>query len=165
MTFHTLAASATCLAIMTVGAVANETKIPALEAGVLTCELSDTTNLVVVSEAKYNCLFENSVSGMPDEIYEAEIDKVGLDLSTTDTEILSWLVVSLNGEYGEGIITGNYIGASADAAIVAGGGVRGLVGGAGNKISLQPVSLSGSEGFGAAIGLERLKLQYVGPAA
>ncbi len=165
MTVKNLAIATALLGVATTGAVANADKVPALEAGILTCELDGSTNLVVVSETKYRCLFDNSVAGMPDEIYTAEIDKVGLDLTVKNTETLSWLVVSLTGEYGAGLISGNYVGASADVAVVAGGGVRGLVGGASNSISLQPVSLSGNTGVGAAIGLERLKLEYMGPAA
>ena len=43
-------------------------------------------------------------------------------------------------------------------AVVGGVGTKLLVGGAENVVSLQPVSVSGIEGVGAAVGVERFVL-------
>ncbi|MEM8788483.1 MAG: DUF992 domain-containing protein [Pseudomonadota bacterium] len=163
----------TCLAVsalaLTAACASNITNSPqtrgqgSLEVGNLTCELTGGTNFVVISDATYACTFQTADGTV--ETYNARIDQLGLDLTVTREETLGWLVLSATGRGDPGFITGTYVGASASAAAGVGGGVRALVGGLGDSITLQPLSLSGSEGFGVSAGVERMTLEFTGAAA
>ena len=133
-----------------------------LEAGVLTCELTDKTNFVVISDATYDCVFDTARDDLPAERYTAKINKLGVDLSIEQAETLKWAVLSATGTFDEGLITGNYVGASADAALGLGAGARVQVGGLDDSITLQPVSVSGRQGLGIAAGVEQMSLDFVG---
>ncbi|MGA9546101.1 MAG: DUF992 domain-containing protein, partial [Rhodomicrobium sp.] len=56
-------------------------------------------------------------------------------------------------------LVGNYVGASADAAIGVGGGANVLVGGNSATISLQPVSVKSQTGLAIGAGLGQLQLR------
>ncbi|QHQ36248.1 DUF992 domain-containing protein [Algicella marina] len=135
-----------------------------LEAGILTCELTGGTNFVVISEAEYSCVFDVAGTNYS-EVYNAEIGKLGIDLSIENAEVLKWAVVSATGRFDEGFISGEYAGVSADAALGLGASARMLVGGIGDSITLQPVSVGGREGIGIAAGIEQMSLEFVGEAA
>ncbi|MEM7614588.1 MAG: DUF992 domain-containing protein [Pseudomonadota bacterium] len=165
MNFAKLAIVATVAGLTATGALASGSKGASTEAGILTCELDDATNFVVISQSTYTCIFNNASDEMPDEIYTAEFGKLGIDLTVTEAETLKWAVVSATGRFDEGLISGEYIGASADAALGGGAGVRVLVGGLDDSFTLQPLSVSGSKGIGVAAGLESMSLEYVGPSA
>ncbi|WP_233416869.1 DUF992 domain-containing protein [Halovulum marinum] len=133
-----------------------------LEAGMLTCNLTSSTNLVVISDANYECVFDTSDDSKPDEIYTMNIAKLGVDLSIEKAETLKWAVLSATGRFDQGLITGEYVGASADAAFGLGAGARVQIGGLDDSITLQPVSVSGREGLGIAAGVEQMSLEFKG---
>ncbi|HFC04554.1 MAG TPA: DUF992 domain-containing protein, partial [Rhizobiales bacterium] len=54
---------------------------------------------------------------------------------------------------------GTYVGASADASVVVGGGANVLVGGFNKSVTLQPVSLQVQTGVNVAAGVTTLELQ------
>ena len=56
-------------------------------------------------------------------------------------------------------LRGEYVGAGAAVAVGGGVGLSALVGGNANAITLQPVSVSGSVGAGASVGIERFELR------
>jgi len=132
-----------------------------IKAGMLTCELTGGKNFVVISEASYNCNFKVANSDEVEQ-YTAEIDKLGIDLSVEKAETLKWVVIAATGTFDPGLINGDYIGVSADAAFGLGAGARVQVGGVDDSITLQPVSVSGREGMGIAVGVEHMKLDYQG---
>ena len=132
-----------------------------IKAGMLTCELTGGKNFVVISEAKYDCTF-NVANSDEVEHYTAKIDKLGIDLSIEKAETLKWAVLAATGTFDPGLINGDYVGVSADAAFGLGAGARVQVGGVDDSITLQPVSVSGREGMGIAVGVEHMKLDYQG---
>lgn len=136
-----------------------------VEAGMLTCELTESANFVVISDAKYTCIFDTARDERPDEIYTAQITKLGVDLSLEKAETLKWAVLSATGRFDKGLITGEYVGASADAALGLGAGARVQVGGLDDSITLQPLSVSGREGLGVAAGIEQMSLEFQGTAS
>jgi len=61
-----------------------------------------------------------------------------------------------------GALAGKYLGAGASATAGVGVGARALIGGVDNSISLQPLSLSGSKGFGASAVISGMVLRFEG---
>jgi len=130
-----------------------------IEVGILTCEQTHRTDLIVWSEAQYVCRFR-PISGQA-ETYAGKIGKLGLELSVDNDESFAWAVISPTADTSPGALEGSYIGTSADVSIGAGGGVRGLIGGFRHSITLQPLAPSGETGFGLAAGIEAVKLTAV----
>ena len=149
-------ATVACAAIL-VSALPAHADDGGVEVGTLECEQTDRTNLIIWSEAKYLCSFRSETH--EDEVYVGEIDKIGVDLTVDKIETMSWTVVAPTDNADPGALVGTYVGASADAAVGAGGGARALVGGGENAFSLQPIALTGQEGFGVAAGIESFKLE------
>ena len=131
-----------------------------VKVGLITCEQTDRTNLVIWSEASFLCTYQ-PVKGNQ-EIYTGKIEKIGLDLTVNKIETLGWTVIAPSDDVADGALAGTYVGAGADVAVGAGAGVHGLIGGSKETINLQPVALSGETGFGLAAGIERFKLSRTG---
>lgn len=129
-----------------------------IEVGMLTCDLTQSSNAIVLSSSEYLCELEAS-DGYNDATYIASIDMVGLDLKATNSETLKWAVLTSSEQFETAMLEGEYVGASASAAVGAGAGVRAMVGGSADSVSLQPVSVSGSTGIGASLGLEQMELR------
>jgi hypothetical protein len=134
-----------------------------VELGQLTCRQTGRSNLVIVSDATFDCVFEPT-GDRARERYEGVVQKIGVDLSTTKQETIVWLVFAPGATPEPGALEGVYAGASADVSLGVGAGAKLLVGGDARRISLQPAALSGQEGYGAAVGLESFKLAYKGVA-
>lgn len=130
-----------------------------IQIGQLTCHQTDRTNLVIFSKASFDCAFERS--GAAAEHYAGKTSKIGIDLTAMKVETMVWYVFAPSAGEGAGELQGAYIGASADAAIGAGAGVRVLVGGFENSFTLQPASFSGQQGVGIAAGIEEFELTYL----
>jgi hypothetical protein len=158
-----LRALATAAAIL-----AAATAAPAADAGVkagaLTCTQKSATNYVLYSAVGFDCVYEPAGKGSA-ERYAGDIDMLGVDLSYTRDQQLVWLVFAPSSDVAAGALGGDYVGASVDAAVGLGVGAKVLVGGDADAFTLQPVSLSGSRGVGAAVGIERFRLSYGGPRA
>lgn len=128
-----------------------------IELGLLSCELTDRTNLIVVSESRFDCVFDRNDA--PDEAYVATATAVGLDLSIKDSESLRWAVLApTEAKDRAGILEGDYGGVAASVAVAVGVGAKVLLGGFDKSIALQPLSVSGQEGVGASLGIEGMTL-------
>lgn len=149
-----------CAAALAVALPATADEKGGIEIGTLTCHQTDRTNLVLWSEAKYTCTF-TSLTG-EDEVYDGEIDKIGVDLTVQKIESMSWTVLAPTDNAEPGALDGLYVGASVDAAAGVGVGARALVGGGEKSFALQPVALTGETGVGLAAGIESFKLRHVG---
>ncbi|MGF1501351.1 MAG: DUF992 domain-containing protein [Paracoccaceae bacterium] len=147
-------------ALVAADAVAQDEKFR-VELGVLTCRLTDRTNLVIVSETEFACIFDHA-DDRPDERFDGVIDKIGVDLTFKDDETLVWGVLAPSIDAQVSSMEGVYAGIGADVAVGVGIGANLLVGGLDKSFALQPVSLSGSEGVGATLAVESFKLDYVG---
>ena len=156
----TAAAAAAIAAPAYAAGQANEREA-ALEVGVLTCDLTAKDNDIIRSQTEYVCQLD-AEDDQFDAMYVANITKWGVDLSTTDQEVIKWGVVTTQEKFNPTMMDGEYVGASADVAVAYGAGVKVLVGGEADAISLQPLSVTGKEGFGVAVGLENLELRPVG---
>ena len=130
-----------------------------VEIGTLTCEVQDVDNILVYTEQDFACTFDPA-GDAAGESYVGEITKVGVDLSIKQDFTIVWAVVAPTEDaYEPKALAGTYAGAGADVALGAGVGAKVLVGGGDNSFTLQPVSVTGVEGIGASLGVERFELR------
>src|SRR5690242_9323737 len=78
------------------------------QVGVLECRGGPNIGMVVGSVTNLGCVFRSQ--GRPDDLYTAQITKVGLDLGITEQTVLSWAVFSPTVQLGMGDLSGNYAG-------------------------------------------------------
>ncbi len=131
-----------------------------VQSGTLVCELRGKTNLILYSARKFDCRFD-PVGSRAIESYGGEITNIGADLEVTKTEQIVWLVFAPSADIPAGALAGSYIGGGASATAGVGLGARAMIGGLNNSFTLQPLSMSGSTGFGAAAGILGLTLSHI----
>lgn len=126
-----------------------------VKAGVLSCEVGGGWGFVFGSSKEMNCTF-SSAAGYT-EHYTGTINKYGVDIGYTRGGIMVWAVFA-PGEVGHGALAGNYGGVTAGAAVGVGASAHALIGGSGNNISLQPLSIEGQTGLNVAAGVAGVTL-------
>lgn len=126
--------------------------------GTLTCTGGEGVGLILGSTKTYDCSF-SPLNSETTESYQAKVTKIGLDIGITGTSVIVWSVLSPTQDIQSRALAGTYSGAAADASVGAGGGAKILVGGSGNTISLQPVSVQGQSGVNLAVGVAAMTLQ------
>ncbi len=131
-----------------------------LRTGTLTCtKTGEKVNFLIQSRVPLACTFSN---GNGSEEYRGESGiAMGLDLQWEQEKELVFVIIALTSDYriGSYAIEGTYVGTKASAAIGVGLGANVLIGGGDKSFSLQPVSVEGSTGFGAAAGVGYLTLK------
>jgi len=131
-----------------------------VKVGTLACEKSGKKmSLFIYSRTPLTCTFSN---GIGTERYEGETGiAFGVDMQWEETKDLIFVIVTLTSDYriGSYALEGTYVGAKGSAAAGIGIGVNALIGGGEKSFSLQPVSLEGSTGIGAAAGVGYLSLK------
>jgi hypothetical protein len=125
--------------------------------GALTCNTSASIGFIVGSHQKIRCTFAPD-SGAPPENYFGYINRVGLDLGVTTGGVMVWAVFAPTNGYHHGALAGTYGGASGSASVGVGVGANALVGGSGNTVALQPVSIEGNTGLNVAAGIAGVTL-------
>jgi len=146
-------ALAATLALFSTGASAQ-----GVNAGLLECRGIGTTGFIIGSVHELECVFKTEY--MPPVRYHGIVRKFGLDVGITEGSLLAWGVVAPTARIGPGDLAGNYGGVTAGAAFVVGAGANALVGGSGNTIALQPVSIEGQAGINVTLGVASLELRY-----
>ena len=146
-------ALAATLALFSTGAVAQ-----GVNAGLLECRGMGSTGFIIGSVHELECVFKTEY--MPPVRYHGIVRKFGLDVGITEGSLLAWGVVAPTARIGPGDLAGNYGGVTAGAAFVVGAGANALVGGSGNTIALQPVSIEGQAGINVTLGVASLELRY-----
>ncbi len=156
-----LTAAAALMTVAGASFAANTDESGRIEIGYLECDMTASSNAIIVSEQEFICTFDPAEEGFLDETYVADVSKFGIDLSSTSSEKIRWGVFAPAEKYENGVLEGEYVGVSADVALGAGIGGKVLVGGFKDSVALQPVSVTTQEGVGAAVGLENLTLKFV----
>ena len=133
-----------------------EARSGGVKVGVLNCQIAAGVGLIIGSSKNISCSFTNA-SGRT-ERYHGSIGKLGLDIGVTGKATVAWFVFA-PGSVGRGALAGSYVGASAQASVIAGLGANVLVGGFQNNINLQPLSVQGQLGLNIAVGLASLNLK------
>jgi hypothetical protein len=126
-----------------------------VKVGVLECVVAPGVGLIIVSSKEVNCTFK---SNGRNEHYHGSTGKLGVDIGFTNKSYLSWVVFA-PGQVHRGALAGSYVGASAQATVIAGLGANVLVGGWSDSINLQPLSVQGQTGLNVAAGLASLNLR------
>jgi hypothetical protein len=124
--------------------------------GNLTCNVSSGWGFVFGSSRGLNCTFAG-VGGRY-EYYSGAISKFGVDIGYTQGGVMIWTVVAPAGNLAPGALAGNYGGATASATVGVGVGANALIGGSGNTIALQPLSVEGNTGLNVAAGIAGITL-------
>ena len=133
-----------------------------VELGTLTCQLAANRNLLVYATESFACVFAGDDR---QSRYAGRITKVGANLQLKDEQTLRWLVLAPARYDVPGALAGDYIGASGEAAVGVGAGAKLLVGGSGDAITLQPLSVSTStDAVGVSLTFDSLDLEYQGDA-
>lgn len=154
-------AGAVPVAVLGAAALATVVATPAtaqrdrVQAGTLECSLSSSIGLVVGSQRNIACNFKPN--GGPPEAYVGTMTRVGLDVGFTGGGAIIWGVFTSTNLY-SGMLTGTYVGATAEMSIAAGLGANVLVGGSNRAVALQPVSVQGQVGLNIAAGVGSLEL-------
>jgi hypothetical protein len=137
-------------------AISTEPRAANVNAGVLTCNVAGGWGFVVGSSRDLQCVF--SPTSRPPERYNGSISKFGVDIGYQQSSVIVWTVVASSASPNAGSLAGEYGGVTGSASVGVGAGANVLVGGSGNSISLQPVSIEGTTGLNVAAGIAALSL-------
>lgn len=124
--------------------------------GTLSCNVASGFGFVFGSSRAMNCTF--SGPGPRYEHYAGNISKFGVDIGFTQGGILVWTVFAPTAVLGSGSLGGSYAGGTASATIGVGIGANALIGGSGNSIALQPLSIEANRGLNVAAGIAAMTL-------
>ena len=127
-----------------------------VESGMLTCNVAGGAGFIFGSSKALTCAFEGPGYR---EVYSGTIDKFGVDLGFTNESRIAWGVFTPTNQPGPGALSGRYSGVSGEATAGVGLGANVLVGGSGNSIALQPVSLQAQTGLNVAAGITSITLE------
>ncbi len=125
--------------------------------GTLICDADARVGLVLGSRRDMRCVFHASAGGA--EAYRGLIRRIGVDVGVARGGTLTWAVFAPPGTIAPGALRGHYVGASANAALGIGLGVKVLAGGPRRSISLQPLSGGGEIGLNVALAVSKLTLR------
>jgi Protein of unknown function (DUF992) len=129
-----------------------------VKVGVLTCNVASGFGFIFGSSRAINCTF--SPTGGPPQHYVGAINKFGVDIGYLQGGVIVWGVVAPTANLAPGSLAGTYAGATGSATVGVGVGANVLMGGAGNSIALQPVSIEGSTGLNVAAGIAEITLTF-----
>lgn len=141
--------------------VRSATTQPRSEVGTLSCDIAPGIGVIIGSRQELECVFRPAQRGGALESYSGRITKIGVDVGFINGGQLAWAVWAPTVRP-EGALAGNYVGASANAAIGIGVGTNILTGGSWKTVSLQPISLQGQKGLNVAVGVTNFRLRYNG---
>lgn len=129
-----------------------------VQVGTLTCNVASGFGFVFGSSRAINCTF--APPGGPPQHYVGSIDRFGVDIGYLQGGVIIWTVVAPTANVAPGSLAGTYAGATASATVGVGLGANVLVGGSGNSIALQPVSIQGTTGLNVAAGIAAMTLTF-----
>lgn len=131
--------------------------------GVLDCVIEGGAGFIIGSSKDISCTFKPADTTFKPEAYFGVVNKFGLDIGVTGQTFMQWLVLAPTANiYAPGALAGNYVGASASASVVVGGGANLLVGGSNQTFTLQPLSVEAQTGINLALGVSEFQLRSVG---
>lgn len=126
-----------------------------VQVGTLTCNASGAWGFIFGSSRALACTF--AAPGRV-EYYRGDISKFGVDIGYAAGGVLIWTVVAPTTALRPGDLAGTYGGATASATVGVGVGANVLIGGSGNQIALQPVSIEANRGLNVAAGIAAMTL-------
>lgn len=145
-----VAAAATVLALAPAQAAPHGVRV-----GELTCNVASGWGFVFGSSKDLHCTYRGNGHF---EHYTGSISKFGVDVGYTEGGVLVWGVFAPTSDMRKGALSGDYVGASAQATVAVGVGANALVGGFDKSIALQPLSVEGTKGLNVAAGIGSISL-------
>src|SRR5476649_955145 len=124
--------------------------------GDLTCNVASGWGFVFGSSKDLHCTYRGNGHR---EHYIGSISKFGVDIGYTEGGVLVWGVFAPTSDLRKGALSGDYVGASAQATVAVGAGANVLIGGFDKSIDLQPLSVEGSKGLNVAAGIGSISLR------
>ncbi len=128
----------------------------AAQVGLLQCNVSPSIGFIVTSSKTLACRF--SRHHFPPEFYVGNISNFGLALGATGPGHLVWAVFAATPALNPYALAGSYGGATANVSLGLGAGANALIGGGGNSIALQPLSINAQTGIAVTAGISSLIL-------
>jgi hypothetical protein len=129
-----------------------------VQVGTLTCNVASGFGFIFGSSRAINCTFAPA-GGQPQH-YVGSIDRFGVDIGYLQGGVIIWTVVAPTANLAPGSLAGTFGGATASATVGVGLGANVLVGGSGNSVALQPVSIQGTTGLNVAAGIAAMTLTF-----
>jgi hypothetical protein len=139
--------------VLSAGSAAAQSRV---EVGVLSCR-GPTTSYIIVSASDLRCVFRRS-DGRTFR-YRATVRRFGIDIGVYQTTAIEWGVFAPTRRVSSSDLRGNYGGVSAGVSIGLGLGANVLLGGSGDSIALQPVSVEAQTGLGIDVAIAGLELR------
>jgi len=131
-----------------------------VELGMLDCTIGGGTGFVFGSKKAVACKFTPANKTFAPETYYGTVSKWGVDVGATDKAVMRWLVMGPSANiYSPRALTGDYVGASAEATAGVGGGANLLVGGLDGAFMLEPLSVQAQTGLNLALGVTNFQLR------
>ncbi len=130
-----------------------------VQAGRLVCTVAPSVSFVIGSVRTMSCTFHPAAAGARRATYQGTVRRFGLDLGVSQGGTLVWGVFAPTRAIETGSLRGTYVGATANATIGVGLGANVLVGGSGQTIALQPLSVEGQTGLNLGAGVSDLTLR------
>ena len=127
-----------------------------VKVGELTCNVASGWGFVFGSSKDLHCTYHGANGHF--EHYTGAISKFGVDLGYTEGGVLVWGVFAPTSDMRKGALSGDYVGATAQATVAVGAGANVLVGGFNKSFALQPLSVEGSKGLNVAAGIGSISL-------
>jgi len=127
-----------------------------VKAGVLTCHETSGWGFIIGSTRDLSCVFSHPNG--PPEHYAGKVSQFGVDIGYQASAIIVWGVVAASANLAPGSLAGDYGGVTGSASVGAGLGANVLVGGSGQQVALQPVSVEGNTGLNVAAGIAAITL-------
>jgi hypothetical protein len=149
------AAALAAAALATIAATPADAQRDRVQVGSLECSMSSSIGLIVGSQKNVSCNFKPDNG--PPEAYAGTMTRIGLDVGVTGGGAIIWAVFAGTNRYA-GMLSGTYVGASAEATVAAGLGANVLVGGSNRSVALQPLSVQGQVGLDIAAGVASLEI-------
>jgi hypothetical protein len=132
--------------------------VQAVQAGTLSCHVAGGFGFIFGSSRALACAF-SPTSGSPEQ-YNGTINTFGVDIGYMRSAVIIWTVLAPTTTLGPGALAGTFAGVTASVAAGVGVGANILVGGSGNTVSLQPLSISGGVGLNVAGGIGSITLTF-----
>ncbi len=142
------------LAVLAGPAVAQDAGV---KVGFLTCNVEGGVSFIFGSSRDMTCIY--SPSADRSERYKGTISKFGVDIGFVSSAVIVWGVIAPTTDVAPGALAGEYAGGTAGVSLGYGLAANALIGGSGQTVGLQPLSIEGNEGLNIAAGIGAMSLE------
>jgi Protein of unknown function (DUF992) len=140
------------------GAPAHAADKNGIKTGLLSCQVSSGWGFIFGSSRDLNCSYTAEPTKRV-ERYSGKISKFGIDIGYLKSGVIIWAVFAPTTDLAPGALAGDYGGVTAEVSVGGGAGANVLIGGSNKAISLQPLSIEGTQGANVAAGIAAISLK------